>query len=147
MMNMFQQCLFETLRCACDIPGHNYTYSFEPKYDCSNVYASAQEINKYFVEFSGKHDLQKYIKTMHRVISARWKETEGVWNVEVEDICSGKIFEDSCHILINAGGYLNKWQWPNVSGLASFKGNLTHSANWDDTVRLEGRRVGLIGNG
>ena len=54
---------------------------------------------------------------------------------------------DSCDVLINAGGYLNEWRWPKIPGLHNYKGKLLHSANWDDTVSLEGKNIGLIGNG
>ncbi|KAL4939223.1 hypothetical protein BDV06DRAFT_225194, partial [Aspergillus oleicola] len=37
--------------CACDVPAHNYTYSFEPKWDWSANYAGSEEIFKYFSDF------------------------------------------------------------------------------------------------
>ncbi len=136
----------DTSRCACDIPAHNYTYSFEPKHDWSRKFAGVQEIKTYFNEFSKKYGLQKYIKTCHRVISARWVETTGQWIMGIEDLNLNKITEDSCDVLINAGGYLNHWKWPDVPGLQAYKGTLVHTGNWDDSIDLKGKRVGLIGN-
>lgn len=57
------------------------------------------------------------------------------------------IIEDKCHVFINATGVLNKWKWPAIKGLETFQGAKLHSANWDDTVELEGKRVGVIGCG
>ncbi|KAK4932062.1 hypothetical protein LTR66_016000, partial [Elasticomyces elasticus] len=133
--------------CACDVPSHNYTWSFEPKYDWTGVYAKAGEIYKYFNDFSKKYHLDQYTKTNHKSVGAQWDEKTAKWNVQIEDIVSGKIIEDSCDILINAGGILNAWRWPAIPGLKNYKGKLLHSANWDDTVDLTGQNVGLIGNG
>ena len=38
--------------CACDVPSHNYTWSFEPKQDWSAVYAGSGEIFDYFNTFA-----------------------------------------------------------------------------------------------
>lgn len=94
-----------------------------------------------------KYDLMKYIKLRHEITAARWEETEKLWTVTVEDSTSGQRFEDHCDILINAGGYLNKWKWPNIPGIKDYKGKLLHSANWTAGVELKGKKVGLIGNG
>ena len=74
-------------------------------------------------------------------------EENAEWRVEVQDLSTGASFEDSCDVFINAGGYLNNWRWPDAPGLDSFQGKLIHSAKWDDSVQLEGKNVGLIGNG
>lgn len=134
-------------RCACDVPSHNYTWSFEPKYDRTGVYAKAPEIYKYFTDFASKYQLHQYIKTEHAVSYAKWDEVTSTWNVEITDIRSGKTIKDSCDILINASGILNAWRWPAIPGLKDYKGKLLHTANWDDTVNLAGQNVGLIGNG
>jgi cation diffusion facilitator CzcD-associated flavoprotein CzcO len=44
--------------CACDIPAHTYTWSFEPKEDWSAVYAGSGEIFNYFDHFAKKHHLR-----------------------------------------------------------------------------------------
>ena len=94
-----------------------------------------------------KHRLEGYCKTRHKVVSAKWLAQEGKWTVSVLNTVSGELFEDSCHILVNAGGYLNSWHWPSIPGLRRFRGPLLHSAAWDEAVELRDKRVGLIGNG
>ncbi|KAI4951987.1 hypothetical protein J4E91_003449 [Alternaria rosae] len=133
--------------CACDVPSHNYTWSFEPKLDWSAVYASSKEIFAYFNDFARKYGLRKYIKTQHQVAGAIWNKQKGGYDVQVKDLESGQTVNDHCDILINAGGILNNWQWPAIPGLDKYKGTLLHTANWDDNVDLRGRHVGLIGNG
>jgi len=134
-------------RCACDVPSHNYTWSFEPKLDWSGVYASSKEIFKYFDDFANKYGLKQYIKTRHQVTGSYWNDAKGGWDVTIKDLQTGKEFEQSCDILINASGILNNWRWPAIPGLQDYKGTILHTANWDDSVDLRGKHVGLIGNG
>ncbi|CAD6587284.1 MAG: hypothetical protein ASARMPRED_003053 [Alectoria sarmentosa] len=117
--------------CACDIPAHNYVYTFEPKPDWPNIYASSWQIRQYFHDFCCKYDLMKYIKLRQKVFEARWAETERVWKLRVQDLTSGQSFDDTCDIFIYACGYLNHWVWPKITGLDEYQGDLVHSANWD----------------
>ncbi|KAG6878270.1 hypothetical protein C0992_008328 [Termitomyces sp. T32_za158] len=144
--------------CACDIPSHTYTWSFEPKPDWSSVYAGSDEIRGYFESFATKYDLRKYVKLRHRVDNATWNAQTDSWDVEATDLArdegkngtgdsnGGKVI-DHADILINASGVLNAWRWPDIPGLKDFKGVLMHTADYDRSISLEGKRVGLIGNG
>ncbi|KAL7627403.1 hypothetical protein AAE478_001596 [Parahypoxylon ruwenzoriense] len=133
--------------CACDVPSHNYTYSFEPKPDFSSVYAGSREIKGYFQGFVDKYGLQQFIKTSHLVTETRWDEGKGEWEVKVQDFLTGKVVHDWCHILIHATGYLNKPSWPHIPGLENYKGIKLHSADYDENVSLEGKNVLLVGAG
>lgn len=134
-------------RCACDISSHNYTYSFEPNPHWSHVYADSQEIQQYFEKFKIKYGLDRYCKTSHQILSTRWVDEKGEWEVEVKDLQNDTILKDFCHVLINANGAYNQWRWPSINGLHDFQGPLLHTAHWDPAVDLTGKRVGLIGNG
>ncbi|PPR03724.1 hypothetical protein CVT24_007372 [Panaeolus cyanescens] len=133
--------------CACDVPAHTYTYSFEPKSDWSSIYASSEEIQQYFEDFSEKYQLQQYIKFNHQVSNATWDDVSGEWKVDALRLDDGQMIQDRCHILVNATGALNAWKWPDIPTLHSFKGPLIHTAKWDNTLDLEGKHVGIIGNG
>ena len=89
----------------------------------------------------------KYIRTKHKVIHARWIEEQGIWQVRIEDLVSNTSFEAVCDILVNACGYLNAWQWPEIPGLEKFQGPVLHSADWDESMDLSKKKVVLIGNG
>ncbi|KAI1106978.1 monooxygenase [Jackrogersella minutella] len=131
--------------CACDVPSHNYTYSFEPKLDFSSVYSGSKEIKSYFQGFIAKYGLQESIKTSHLITETQWDEEEGKWKVGVKDLSTGKVINDWCHILIHATGYLNKPAWPGIPGIENYKGIKLHSADYDESVSLEGKRVLLVG--
>jgi cation diffusion facilitator CzcD-associated flavoprotein CzcO len=133
--------------CACDVPAHIYTYSFEPKHDWSATYAGATEICKYYTAFAAKYKLNKYIKLGHHVVGAAWDAAKALWTVSVLNLASGETFFQTCEILINAGGILNNWKWPQIEGVHDFKGRLVHTAAWDQDLSLKGKKVGVIGNG
>ncbi len=129
------------------MPSHCYTWSFEPKLDWSATYASAKEIYQYFHDFSNKYKLDRYIRLQHEVSFAKWDIENAQWDVEAKNLVTGKTVRQSCHILVNAGGILNAWRFPAIPGLKSYKGELVHSAAWGEDVDLNGKTVGLIGNG
>ncbi|KAI1630504.1 cyclohexanone monooxygenase [Exophiala viscosa] len=131
--------------CACDVPAHSYTYTFEPNPDWSSFYAYAPEIRKYFDDFATKHELHPFVKLNSKVISATWNEDRGIYDVEVE--VDGRLTHDWCHVIINATGFLNSWKWPAIEGLHDFQGPLLHSANWDDSIDYKDKTVAVIGTG
>lgn len=111
------------------------------------MYAGSKEIKGYFQEFVAKYDLQQFIKTSHLVTETKWSEEKGQWEVRVEDVLTGKVIHDWCHILIHATGYLNKPAWPKIPGIEKYKGTKLHSADYDESISLEGKDVLLIGAG
>ncbi|KDR80776.1 hypothetical protein GALMADRAFT_222374 [Galerina marginata CBS 339.88] len=133
--------------CACDVAAHIYTWSFEPNTTWSSVYAGSDEIHQYFEQFSQKYDLKKYCKLRHQVSKATWNAEKGRWEVDVINLVDGSVIHDTCDILVNAAGVLNAWRWPDIPGLETYKGKLLHTARWDTSVELEGKHIGLIGNG
>ncbi|KAL5363724.1 hypothetical protein BJX96DRAFT_187225 [Aspergillus floccosus] len=133
--------------CACDVPSHNYTWSFEPKTNWSATYASSKEIFNYFDNFSRKYGLRRYCQLNHQVVHATWDLAKNIYKVRVRDLKTEQEFDDTCDILINAGGVLNSWKWPEIPGLDQYNGTIVHTANWDETLDLKGKHVGLIGNG
>lgn len=80
-------------------------------------------------------------------MGAAWDESESLWNVQVEDTANGVVVDDWCDFLLNTGGILNNWKWPDIPGLHSFSGQLIHSANWPEDADLKGKTVAVIGNG
>ena len=94
-----------------------------------------------------KNGLEKYCRTNHKVIGAEWSESGSHWNVQIEDLATGRTIHDQCDIFVNASGVLNNWRWPAIPGIQSYRGKLVHSANWDENLSLAGKNVGLIGNG
>ncbi|GKZ86231.1 hypothetical protein AnigIFM56816_001283 [Aspergillus niger] len=134
--------------CGCDIPSVNYQFSWAPSPDWTSFYSSAPEILKYFKGIADNYGLRKYIRLDHRVVGASWDEDSEQWHVKIQRGDNpANVFEDRCHILVNASGVLNKWKWPAIQGRETFQGPMLHSAHWDDQVELKGKRVAVIGSG
>ncbi|PWY84381.1 cyclohexanone monooxygenase [Aspergillus eucalypticola CBS 122712] len=133
--------------CACDIPSHNYQYSWEPNPEWSTFYSQAGEIFKYFKNIAIKYDLYKYIRLDHLVTGAVWDEEKGIWNLKITNNTTREIVCDWAHILINGCGVLNNWKWPDIPGLHSFKGDLIHSAAWPEDYDYNKKNVAVLGCG
>ncbi|KAB8268144.1 hypothetical protein BDV30DRAFT_243637 [Aspergillus minisclerotigenes] len=132
--------------CKCDIPAHNYAYSFAPNPDWPNYYATSEQIHEYMHKVAAQYGCHKYIKFQHNITSATWMEEQSKWDIGVRTP-DGTIIQDRVDVFINAGGVLNNWKWPNIEGLQGFKGKLVHSANWDQEYDFTGKRVANIGIG
>ncbi|EXJ74840.1 uncharacterized protein A1O5_01536 [Cladophialophora psammophila CBS 110553] len=132
--------------CACDIPSASYQFTWERNPYWSQYYSESPEIWQYFKNVVDKHGLIKYVKLEHTVTGAYWQPEQGVWEVHVRRP-DGTEFVDTCNVLVNGGGILNNWKWPDIKGLHSFKGILVHSANYDPEIDLNGKRVAVIGIG
>ncbi|KAJ9606670.1 hypothetical protein H2200_008678 [Cladophialophora chaetospira] len=133
--------------CKCDIPSHNYQFAWEPNPNWNSMFSPADEIRTYLEDCVKKHDLSHYFRLNHKVIGAIWDEARGAWDVKTEDTVTGVVFSDWCHYLLNAGGILNAWRWPNIPGLHNFKGKVVHSADWPQSFDYRDLKVAVIGNG
>lgn len=91
--------------CKCDIPAHNYSYSFCPNPDWPNYYATSHQIFDYMKGVARKYDAEKLMKFRHSVKGARWDEARGKWVLQVE-LPEGGVVADECDVFINAGGVL-----------------------------------------
>ncbi len=55
----------------------------------------------------------------------------------IEKTASGEIFEDESDVVISARGNLNDIAWPKIPGLDTFKGEIMHSAAWNEKYGSE----------
>ncbi|KAL5620935.1 hypothetical protein FOBRF1_004181 [Fusarium oxysporum] len=130
---------------ACDVPAHIYTFPFEPNPDWSSFYASGPEIWAYIKRTSDKYGLAENVRFQSKVTEAIWNEAAGKWNLRVFQ--DGEEKEDECDILIDGSGFLNNWHWPDIPGLHDFKGEIVHTADWNPSINVAGKKVAVIGNG
>ena len=128
------------------MPSHSYQFSFNPKHDWSALYAPSSEIREYLESTARKYGVERFTKLEHEVTNCRWDESEGKWHVKVRQP-DGSVTEDTSDMLISARGLLNNKQWPNIDGLWDFKGEVMHSAAWNEDYDFKGKRVGIIGLG
>lgn len=106
----------------------------------------------YLRNVARKYNLYKYIRFNTSVEAATWDDTKNRWKVNV-NVTGGKdaefhpAYSIECDFLVSAVGQLNLPQYPNIEGLHEFKGKIMHSARWDWSHSLQGKSVGVVGNG
>jgi cation diffusion facilitator CzcD-associated flavoprotein CzcO len=138
--------------CCCDVWSMLYSYSFEQNPDWTREYPGQEEILDYLRGVAQKYGLYKHIRFNTSVEEAHWDDEKRRWKVDVK-VTGGKDAEFSpeysidCDFLVSAVGQLNQPQYPDIEGLEDFKGKIMHSARWDWSHSLEGKKVGIIGNG
>lgn len=134
-----------------DIPAHSYTYTFEPNPRWTRFYAGGREIQNYLERTCEKYGVNRFIKCGHQVTRCQWAKAENKWYVSysqcfclwpenadagvrklhIQEVLTGKTFEDEADVVISARGAFNDYAWPDIKGLRSFRGKIVHSASWD----------------
>lgn len=125
---------------SCDVPSRLYSYSFAPNPGWTQHFAPGGEIQQYFRGLVDEWGLRPLIRFGAEVTSARWDGSR--WQLRTSD--GG---HDSADVLVSATGVLHHPQVPDIPGLDAFEGAAFHSARWDHSVPLAGRRVAVVGTG
>jgi cation diffusion facilitator CzcD-associated flavoprotein CzcO len=128
--------------CACDVPSHLYSFSFEPKPDWKHLFSYQDEIWDYLKGVTDKYGLRRYIVFNSLVEQAYWDDAEYRWHVFCSD---GR--EYVAQFLISGAGALHIPSIPDFEGRDEFAGVAFHSAQWDHRVDVTGKRVAVIGTG
>ena len=126
---------------TCDVPSHAYTYSFEPNPDWSHMLPPGAEIQEYFERTTRKYGVDK----LHPLQRGDRRAASSATAAGTSRRRTAPGIE--ADIVIAATGVLHHLNYPDIPGLASFEGACFHTARWDHSVPLDGRRVGVIGNG
>jgi 4-hydroxyacetophenone monooxygenase len=132
--------------CRVDIPNHYYSYSFAQRDDWPFFYSPRQELHRYFRQCVDEFGIHDNIRFGTEVSAIVWDEDSGTWTLE---LVGPDGTEDSltANAVISAVGQLNRPQYPSIEGRDTFAGPSFHSAEWDHSVDLTAKRVGVIGTG
>ena len=125
---------------SCDVPSHVYAYSFELKGDWSYRFSPGAEIQGYFEGVADKHGLAPHFRFNSEIERAELHD--GRWHLRAGDGTT-----DVADFVISATGVLHHPAYPDIPGLEDFAGARFHSARWDHSAALDGKRVGIIGTG
>jgi cation diffusion facilitator CzcD-associated flavoprotein CzcO len=128
--------------CACDIPSHLYSFSFAPNPNWSRKFSPQPEILAYLKNCVSQYGLQKYIRYNTDIIRTNFLEEPGYW--QLTDRAGNKL---TARVVVGATGPLNRPSVPKLKGSEVFEGQMFHSANWDHSVDLAGKRVAVVGTG
>jgi cation diffusion facilitator CzcD-associated flavoprotein CzcO len=136
--------------CACDVPAHLYSFSFERNPGWTRMFAGQQEIWQYLKSCVQRYGLAPYIRFHTRFREAAWDEASGQWR-----ICAGDDSQDNssgnlnirARVLVSGMGALHVPHYPEIPGVERFAGPCFHSATWRSDVDLSGKTVAVIGTG
>lgn len=127
---------------ACDVPSHLYSYADRPNPYWSRAYARQPEILEYLERCADEAGVRRHLRTGWEVSQAAWDDEACRWTITSAD--GDQVVAD---VVVFATGMFDAPRLPDLAGLGDFGGDLLHSARWDHTVDLAGRRVGIVGTG
>jgi cation diffusion facilitator CzcD-associated flavoprotein CzcO len=127
--------------CACDVQSHLYSFSFAPNPDWTRSYSPQPEIWDYLRRCARDFGVLPHIRFRHEVRDAAWDERALAWRIETPEGAY------TARVLVLASGALSEPALPKLPGIDTFKGAAFHSARWDHTYDLNGKRVAVVGTG
>ncbi len=132
--------------CGVDTPNHFYSLSFEPNHDWPEHFSKRNELWTYLERLADKYDIRRHIRFNTEVTSAIFNEADALWDLTIRDR-AGKTETSRVNVVISAVGQLNRPSIPDIKGMNDFAGPLFHTARWDASQDLKGKRVAMIGTG
>jgi len=129
-----------------DTPSAYYSLSREVNPDWSSYYPEGAEYQAYLVALADKHGLREHIRFRTEVEALWWDEDRQQWQIQSVD-GDGNRDVSYARVVVTAAGYLNRPRWPELPGRDTFAGTSIHSAQWDPSLDLTGKRVAIIGAG
>jgi cation diffusion facilitator CzcD-associated flavoprotein CzcO len=127
---------------AVDIPSFSYQFSFEPRAEWSRVYAPQRELKEYAEHCVEKYGLRERIRFDTKIVGAKFDEELHLWRLS-----TSRGEEITARFVIGATGVFTQPKLPDIEGVETFGGVTMHTARWDHSQDLKGKRVGVIGTG
>jgi cation diffusion facilitator CzcD-associated flavoprotein CzcO len=109
-------------------------------------------VQSYLTDVAHKYGLYKYARFNTTVEEARWNEQTMKWETKVsigggKDAEFGGSYTIKSNYLVSGTGQLNAPKPLNVPGIEDYQGKLFHSARWDWSYRMEGKKIAVVGTG
>ena len=133
--------------CRCDVESLDYSYSFDPELEqdwtWTERYPAQAEVERYLNHVADRFGLRRHIRLRTRVTAAGYDESARRWTVETD---TGEVV--SARFCILAVGCLSNRNVPDLPGLPTFGGTVSHTGAWPaEGIGFTGQRVGVIGTG
>jgi len=132
--------------CRVDVPNQLYSFSFAQSNEWVSRFSAQPDLLAYLRGMAEELGLVGCIRFSTEVTEARFDEGEGGWALTLRR-GEGAGAAGPFDAVVCAVGQLNRPSFPAIAGRDAFVGPSFHSAAWDDTVELAGRRVAVIGTG
>ncbi|NMO91682.1 NAD(P)/FAD-dependent oxidoreductase [Actinomycetospora sp. TBRC 11914] len=136
--------------CGVDTPSHLYSFSFDMNVGWDRYFAKRGQVSEYLERLADDHDVRKHIRFSTEVERADWDDEASRWVVGVVE--GGRRETITANAVISAVGQVNRPSFPPIDGVEAtgetvFAGPAMHTAAWDPSVELAGKRVAVIGTG
>ena len=131
--------------CRVDVSNLFYCYSFAQRDDWPQHFSSQEVLLDYFRGVADRFGLRPLIRFGTEVLSAELDEATMRWTLTVRGADGESAIEADA--IVSGVGQLNRPNVPDLPGASTFAGPAFHSARWDHSVDLAGKRVVVIGTG
>lgn len=128
--------------CACDVPSHLYSFSFEQNPSWSRRFSPQTEIWRYMRDCASKYGVTQFIRYNAGVASVTYDEGAQLWRLNLKN---GETV--MARAVVSGVGALHLPAYPKIAGLENFKGRAFHSAQWDANYDLTAKTVAIVGTG
>lgn len=132
--------------CRVDVSNHFYSYSFAQRVDWPDNFSPQGVLLDYFRKVADDNGLRDLIQFDTEVTAVELDEATMTWRLELLG-ADGTERTLEADAVVSAVGQLNRPNMPDISGVEQFAGPSFHSARWDHSVDLAGKRVAIIGTG
>jgi 4-hydroxyacetophenone monooxygenase len=127
-----------------DLSSAVYRYSCHPS-SWDSHFSTQPAMQAYLREFAEENGLYEDIEFNSEVLSSSWDDANRDWVLTVRS--DDDIREVRATVQVNAVGQLNRPHIPAIPGSEQFDGPAFHTARWNHSIDLTGKRVGVIGTG
>lgn len=127
---------------ACDVKSHLYSYSFDLNSKWSRMWPGQPELLEYFERSTDRHGLRPHLRLDTEITTAQWNSAVNNWTLT--DLTGQRHTFD---IVVSAVGMFTRPLLPQLDEQEPFTGTVMHTARWDHSVDLTGRRVAVLGTG
>ena len=126
---------------SCDAPSFLYSFSFAQKTDWSRRFAWQSELLAYSTELAVRHGLLPHCRFNAEVTTVAYDDAAQTWTLTCAD--GSTVVAD---FVVAGVGQLNRPSTPSIPGQEIFAGAQFHSAQWNHSLDLGGKRIAVIGN-
>ncbi len=127
---------------ACDVKSHLYSYSFDLNANWSRLWSGQREILQYFERCADRYRLGPNLELGTEIVSAQWDAAAAKWQLATD---TGE--RHAFDVVVSAVGLFTQPLLPDLVEEEPFTGTLMHTARWDHSVDLRGKRVAVLGTG
>jgi cation diffusion facilitator CzcD-associated flavoprotein CzcO len=130
-----------------DVESIDYCYYFDEalykEWQWSERYATQPELMKYLNHVADRFDIRRHFVFNNWVNGAQWHPETARY-----EVTTNTGLKTSCRFLVMATGQLSAARKPPFPGIEDFKGEWVQASHWPEReVKLEGRRIAVIGTG